>query len=45
MEKAKVGQIVKQARGISADCKSTSIHKKAEFIHNFSQELRSRNKN
>lgn len=40
MDKAKVAHVVKQATGAFAGWKSTEIQKRAEFIHNFAQELR-----
>jgi succinate-semialdehyde dehydrogenase/glutarate-semialdehyde dehydrogenase/succinyl-CoA reductase len=40
MDIAQVGGIVKQARNAFADWKSIDISKRAEFMHNFAQELR-----
>src|SRR2546422_7463860 len=40
MGATEVGEIVKQARLAFEDWKSTSIHKRAEFMHKFAQELR-----
>jgi succinate-semialdehyde dehydrogenase/glutarate-semialdehyde dehydrogenase/succinyl-CoA reductase len=43
MGASEVGGIIKQSRAAFTQWKNTSIHKRAEFIHNFAQELR-RNK-
>ena len=43
MNASGVGDLVKQSRAAFADWKGTDIHKRAEFMHQFAQELR-RNK-
>ena len=43
MSASEVARIVRQSRAAFGDWKDTSIHKRAEFIHNFARELR-RNK-